>query len=803
MYAMSLHYKNIIQAETIRKMLNLGRTDEFINIFSTPVQEQGEPSSRHVDTSNMHTFYRHHLSAQRWTKDHPLEQVIGNPSESVRTRHQLETDGEMKELHQFDLTRCMGIGYAQKEGIDFEESFAPVARLEAVRFVHLRMLQHIILQCTQLDVKTTFRDGTLKEEVLPSKKAVYGLTSTRALRKPDEKLITAGKSDLSVLKDSINMSLCIRWDHGFELTAFSVSDHALSDYTTALSMSPLAEGSMVFIGQDATVLCNGTISCIPSAFAYQATSSVRITSYKGTDTRKLRVVISSTPNSEFLDPKKKLEIESWLEDSKIVDPLVSSDDVEYFDTFPALGELGYHEWLLKYPKPSWVKAKIRTENLNNIKISCMIGHFLKREAYINLESPINVMSKQHYKWIMSKGIESRQKPSNPEDTTSIIDHQLRVVVFGKPFVREIGLVYDQEEGTVVFKKDNEKITFKMPHKMEKFNHIDFKDVDTNSIPPLVLDNNDNHGKTYYSDSLILGPEYREDESIRKETRHLTKLEREAWKSKGEVTSLYGYAWWWMEMARSLRLALVDHHMSRKSHLLEDKQIPSIGVFDEDRKAIGSKWIYKIKYRPSGEIDRYKARLVAQGFVQKEGTDNEETFSPVVKMVTVRYDIIITDNNIFEIEKFKVYLKSKFMIKDLGKLKYFLSIEVIDTDKGICLNQRKYVLDLLSEYGMLVHKPAKTPLMSKLIISNEASDIDHTLDNITDYQKLMGKLIYLTNTRPDIFYVVHCLSHFMHSPLQSHLKTAFKILRYLKGCPGLGIHFVKDFGMSLKAFSDAD
>ncbi|GJS97392.1 protein kinase-like domain, concanavalin A-like lectin/glucanase domain protein [Tanacetum coccineum] len=191
---------------------------------------------------------------------------------------------------------------------------------------------------------------------------------------------------------------------------------------------------------------------------------------------------SSTPNSEFLDPKKKLKIESWLEDSKIVDPLVSSDNVEYFDTFPTLEELGYHEWLLKYPKPSWVKAKIRTVNLNNIKISYMIGHFLKRQAYIDLESPINVMSKHHYKWIMSKGLESRHKPSNPsknnnfvgrvrglkvfvgnftyecnfmilEDTTSIIDHQLGEVVFGKPFLIETGLVYDQEEGTVVFEKD--------------------------------------------------------------------------------------------------------------------------------------------------------------------------------------------------------------------------------------------------------------------------------------------------------------------------------------------------------------
>ncbi|GJY29287.1 ribonuclease H-like domain-containing protein [Tanacetum coccineum] len=295
---------------------------------------------------------------------------------------------------------------------------------------------------------------------------------------------------------------------------------------------------------------------------------------------------------------------------------------------------------------------------------------------------------------------------------------------------------------------------------------------------------------------------------------------------------------------------------------------------EGRRAIGSKWIYKIKFRSSGEIDRYKARLVAQGFRQKEGIDHEETFSLVVKMVTVRclLNIVVSmswpvfqldvnnaflygdleevvymkppkgyypsDNkvcrlkkslyglkqaprqwnakltstliengfsqsNISEIEKFKVYLKSKFMIKDLGKRKYFLGIEVVDTDKCICLNQMKYALDLLSEYGMLACKPAKTPLISKLVISNEASNKDPLLENITDYQKLMGKLIYLTNTRPDIFYVVHCLSQFMHSPLTSYLKIAFKILRYLKSCLGLGIHFTKTSSMFLNAYSDAD
>nr|GEX27391.1 hypothetical protein [Tanacetum cinerariifolium] len=69
--------------------------DEFINIFSTPVQDRGETLSRHVDSSNMHTFYQRHPSEHRWTKDHPLEQVIGNPSQSVRTRRQLESDGVM------------------------------------------------------------------------------------------------------------------------------------------------------------------------------------------------------------------------------------------------------------------------------------------------------------------------------------------------------------------------------------------------------------------------------------------------------------------------------------------------------------------------------------------------------------------------------------------------------------------------------------------------------------------------------------------------------------------------------------
>ncbi|GJS56707.1 hypothetical protein Tco_0651491 [Tanacetum coccineum] len=89
------------------------------------------------------------------------------------------------------------------------------------------------------------------------------------------------------------------------------------------------------------------------------------------------------------------------------------------------------------------------------------------------------------------------------------------------------------------------------------------------------------------------------------------------------------------------------------------------------------------------------------------------------------------------------------------------------------------------------------------ISNELNEKDHVLDKITEYQKLIGKLIHLTYTRPDISYAVHCLSQFMHTPLKSHLKISLKVLRYLKGSHGKGVHIVKCPKVSLETFVDAD
>nr|GEY49335.1 hypothetical protein [Tanacetum cinerariifolium] len=115
--------KTINQAKTYTENDQVA-DDEFINIFCTPVQDQGETSSRHIDSSNMHTFYQRYPSEHRWTKDHPLEQVNGNPLQSVRTRRQLELNVEM----------CMfALTVSRTEPQNIKEAMADSAWIESMQ----------------------------------------------------------------------------------------------------------------------------------------------------------------------------------------------------------------------------------------------------------------------------------------------------------------------------------------------------------------------------------------------------------------------------------------------------------------------------------------------------------------------------------------------------------------------------------------------------------------------------------------------------------------------------------------------
>ncbi|GJZ73684.1 MAK10-like protein [Tanacetum coccineum] len=115
---------------------------------------------------------------------------------------------------------------------------------------------------------------------------------------------------------------------------------------------------------------------------------------KEQDKKENEIEIDMESDREIEEEESKFETDEEVEE--IIEEEEDKQDGENFNSFPTMEELTHHEWILKNPRPPWVKARIRVGNLNNIKISCMVGHFFKRHAYIDLESPINIMSRHQY-----------------------------------------------------------------------------------------------------------------------------------------------------------------------------------------------------------------------------------------------------------------------------------------------------------------------------------------------------------------------------------------------------------------------
>uniref|UniRef100_A0A2N9GXF4 Reverse transcriptase Ty1/copia-type domain-containing protein n=1 Tax=Fagus sylvatica TaxID=28930 RepID=A0A2N9GXF4_FAGSY len=287
-----------------------------------------------------------------------------------------------------------------------------------------------------------------------------------------------------------------------------------------------------------------------------------------------------------------------------------------------------------------------------------------------------------------------------------------------------------------------------------------------------------------------------------------------------------------------------------------------------KSAIGCKWVYKIKTRSDGTVDRYKARLVAKGFTQEYGIDYEETFAPMARLSSLppsfsqppgfshkvcrlrralyglkqaprawfakfsstisqhgfsasSYDsalffrrsdhgitllllyvddMIITGDDVQGIQDLKHFLGQHFEMKDLGPLSYFLGLEVSSSSDGYYLTQAKYTSDLISRAGITDSKIVDTPIEYNNRLNTHDGE---PLPNATLYRQLVGSLVYLTVTRPDISYAVHIVSQFMAAPRSLHYAAVLRILRYLKGTLFHGLHFSSQSSLTLQAYSDAD
>ncbi|GJX48278.1 retrovirus-related pol polyprotein from transposon TNT 1-94 [Tanacetum coccineum] len=228
-------------------------SDTFTNPFSPLVTSSAESSSRIVDTLNMHTFQQPQINTKRWTKDHLWIEAM---QEEIHEFKRLEVwelvprpDKVMiinlKWIFKVKLDEYGGVlknkarlvakGYRQEEGIDFKESFTPVARIEAIR-IFIAYVAYMNMTVFQMDVKTAFLNGILKEEVYVSQPEGFidadqeGIVWTKArakgLAKPTKKHLTAVKRVFRYLKGTINMGVWYPQGTRFDLTVFADADHA-------------------------------------------------------------------------------------------------------------------------------------------------------------------------------------------------------------------------------------------------------------------------------------------------------------------------------------------------------------------------------------------------------------------------------------------------------------------------------------------------------------------------------------------------------------------------------------------------
>nr|GEU38832.1 hypothetical protein [Tanacetum cinerariifolium] len=260
-----------------------------------------------------------------------------------------------------------------------------------------------------------------------------------------------------------------------------------------------------------------------------------------------------------------------------------------------------------------------------------------------------------------------------------------------------------------------------------------------------------------------------------------------------------------------------------------------------------KWIYKVKLDELGGILINKARLVACGYRQEEGIDFEESFAPVTVFLNgnLREEVYVSQpdrfvdpdnpNHVYKLKKALYGLKqaprawydmsSSFLISQdfskglvdptlfihrngndlllmsmMGKISFFLGLQISQSSRGIFINQSRYALESLKKYSFKSCDPVNTPMVekSKLDEDKEGKAID-----LSHYHGMIGTLLYLTASRPDLQFAICMCARYQARPTEKHLHAIKRIFRYLRGTVNQGLWYPKDSSIALTAFIDAD
>nr|GEV40492.1 putative ribonuclease H-like domain-containing protein [Tanacetum cinerariifolium] len=259
------------------------------------------------------------------------------------------------------------------------------------------------------------------------------------------------------------------------------------------------------------------------------------------------------------------------------------------------------------------------------------------------------------------------------------------------------------------------------------------------------------------------------------------------------------------------------------------------------RPIGTKWVLKNRKDERGIVIRNKSKLVAQGNTQEERIDYDEVFTPVARIEAIRlflayasfmgftvYQMDVKSAflygtideevyvmqppgfqdlefpaRVYKLEKaieFEPLMHEKFQMSSMGELNFFLGLQVLQKKDGIFLSQDKYVGDILKKYGYSDVRSSNTPMYKENPWGKDETgkDVDLHL-----YRSMIGSLMYLTASRPDIMFAVCACARHQVTPKECHLHSVKRIFRYLKGHPKLGLWYPKESPFDLVAYSDID
>ncbi|GJX79153.1 retrovirus-related pol polyprotein from transposon TNT 1-94 [Tanacetum coccineum] len=262
---------------------------------------------------------------------------------------------------------------------------------------------------------------------------------------------------------------------------------------------------------------------------------------------------------------------------------------------------------------------------------------------------------------------------------------------------------------------------------------------------------------------------------------------------------------------------------------------------------------EVKTDEFGRVLKNKARLVAQGFRQEEGIDFEKSFTPVARIEAIHIfdnpshvyklknglyglkqaprawydmlssfliskhfskgavdptlftrqagnDLLLVQIYVDDSNEFANQMTTKFNMSMMGQMSFFLGLQISQSPRCIFLNQSKYASEIIKKYGMLTSDSVDTPMVEKNKLDE---DLQGKPVDATFYHGMIGSLMYLTSSRPDLIYIVCLCARYQTKPTKKHLNAVKRIFRYLKGTISMGLWYSKDTSMSLTTYANAE